>query len=180
MTQPASNTPSNAPKKPGASPWLIAGRVIFTAALIGSIVFIFTNSMQIGTVSAGESARVLALIKSALRRLGFNGAAAVITEHFVRKLAHFCEYMLEGFWLMLCVRVYTKRFVRHMAWPMLAGLLTALCDETIQLFSPGRSSQVLDVWLDFAGVLTGLLVGLFLLALARMCVILYRHRNDED
>ena len=59
---------------------------------------------------------------------------------------------------MLCLRVYTRHFVRHMSWPILGGLLTALTDETIQLFSPGRSSQVLDVWLDFMGVLAGLLV----------------------
>ena len=55
----------------------------------------------------------------------------------------------------------------------------ALTDETIQLFSPGRSSQVLDVWLDFMGVLAGLLVGLFLLALCRMCALLYKHRNED-
>ena len=30
------------------SPWLIAARVIFTFALIACIVFIFSNSMQIG------------------------------------------------------------------------------------------------------------------------------------
>ena len=99
--------------------------------------------------------------------------------HFIRKLAHFCEYALEGFLLMLCLRVYTRHFVRHMSWPILGGLLTALTDETIQLFSPGRSSQVLDVWLDFLGVLAGLLVGLFLLALCRMCALLYKHRNED-
>ncbi len=43
---------------------------------------------------------------------------------------------------------------------MLGGVLTALTDETIQIFSAGRSSQVTDVWLDFAGVLAGILVGL--------------------
>ena len=32
------------------SPWLIAARVIFTFALIACIVFIFSNSMQVGAV----------------------------------------------------------------------------------------------------------------------------------
>ena len=45
--------------------------------------------------------------------------------------------------------------------------------------SPGRSSQVTDVWLDFAGVLAGMLVGLILLALCRMCIVLYQHRNED-
>ena len=37
---------------------------------------------------------------------------------------------------------------------MLGGLLTALTDETIQLFVPGRSGQVTDIWIDFSGVMT--------------------------
>ena len=112
-------------------------------------------------------------------RLGMPGIASRLTDHIVRKLAHFCEYMLEGFLLTLCLRVYTRRFVRHISWPILGGLLTALTDETIQMFSDGRSSQITDVWLDFSGVLTGILVGMFCLALCRMCYLLYKHRNED-
>ena len=160
------------------NPWLIAWRVIFTMALVGCIVFIFSNSLQIADVSENASGRVLALLQSVLRHLGMPGAANRLTMHLVRKLAHFCEYMLEGFLLMLCLRVYTRRFVRHVSWPILGGLLTALTDETLQLFVPGRSSQVTDVWIDFSGVMTGLFVGLVLLGLVRMCIILYQHRNE--
>ena len=161
------------------SPWLIAGRVIFTFGLIACIVFIFSNSMKVGNVSEAASGRVLDLVRRVLTRLGMPGVANHITMHLIRKLAHFCEYMLEGFLLMLCLRVYTRRFIRHMSWPILGGLLTALTDETIQLFSPGRSSQVMDVWIDFGGVMAGLLVGMFLLALCRMCRLLYIHRNED-
>ena len=160
------------------SPWLIAARVIFTFALIACIVFIFSNSMQIGVVSEGASGRVLGILQGILRHLGLPGAADRLTMHIVRKLAHFCEYLLEGFLLMLCLRVYTRHFFKHVSWPMLGGLLTALTDETIQLFVPGRSGQVTDIWIDFSGVMTGLLVGLILLGLIRMCIILYQHRNE--
>ena len=67
----------------------------------------------------------------------------------------------------------------HISWPILGGLLTALTDETIQMFSDGRSSQLTDVWLDFSGVMAGILVGLFCLALCRMCWLLYKHRNED-
>ena len=166
-------------KKQRISPWLLAGRIIFTMALIGCIVFIFTNSMQIAAVSEGASGRVLAWMQKILRVLGMPGAASHLTMHIVRKLAHFCEYMLEGFLLMLCLRVYTKHLLKHLAWPILGGLLTALTDETIQLFVPGRSGQVTDVWIDFSGVMTGLVVGLILLGLIRMCILLYKHRNED-
>lgn len=160
------------------SPWLIVWRVIFTFALIGCIVFIFSNSLQIADVSEGASGRVLGILQGILRHLGLPGAADRLTMHIVRKLAHFCEYLLEGFLLMLCLRVYTRHFFKHVSWPMLGGLLTALTDETIQLFVPGRSGQVTDIWIDFSGVMTGLLVGLILLGLIRMCIILYQHRNE--
>ncbi len=160
------------------SPWLIAWRVIFAFALIGCIVFIFSNSLQIADVSEGASGRVLGILQGILRHLGLPGAADRLTMHIVRKLAHFCEYLLEGFLLMLCLRVYTRHFFKHVSWPMLGGLLTALTDETIQLFVPGRSGQVTDIWIDFSGVMTGLLVGLILLGLVRMCIILYQHRNE--
>ena len=160
------------------SPWLIAWRVIFTLALIGCIAFIFSNSLQIADVSEGASGRVLGILQGILRHLGLPGAADRLTMHVVRKLAHFCEYLLEGFLLMLCLRVYTRHFFKHVSWPVLGGLLTALTDETIQLFVPGRSGQVTDIWIDFSGVMTGLLVGLILLGLIRMCIILYQHRNE--
>ena len=32
---------------------------------------------------------------------------------------------------------------------------------------------------DFSGVLTGILVGMFCLALCRMCYLLYKHRNED-
>ena len=158
------------------SPWVTAGRVIFTLALIGCIVFIFSNSLQIADVSEGASGRVLGILQGILRHLGLPGAADRLTMHIVRKLAHFCEYLLEGFLLMLCLRVYTRHFFKHVSWPMLGGLLTALTDETIQIFSPGRSSQVTDVWLDSAGVLAGILTALVLMAL---CRLLFNHRNKE-
>ena len=152
--------------------------MVFTVALIACIWFIFSNSMAVATVSSGSSGRVLAWMRIILRRLGQPGLAEHLTMHIVRKLAHFCEYLLEGFLLMLCLRVYTRHFFKHVSWPMLGGLLTALTDETIQLFVPGRSGQVTDIWIDFSGVMTGLLVGLILLGLVRMCIILYQHRNE--
>ena len=157
------------------SPWLIAFRIIFTIALVWCILFIFHNSLETSSISSARSHEVMQKINAILAHLNIGP----LSEHVVRKLAHFSEFTLEGFLLMLCLRVYTRHFVRHMSWPILGGLLTALTDETIQLFSPGRSSQVLDVWLDFVGVLAGLLVGLFLLALCRMCALLYKHRNED-
>ena len=158
------------------SPWVLGGRALFTLALAGCIWFIFSNSMAVADVSSVSSGRVLQLLQAVLRRLGMPGLAQRLTMHLVRKLAHFCEYTLEGFLLMLCMRVYSRRPLRHITVPMLAGVLTALTDETIQLFSQGRSSQVTDVWLDSAGVLAGILAALLLMGLWRL---LFHHHKKE-
>lgn len=158
------------------SPWVLGGRVLFTLALAGCIWFIFSNSMAVADVSSVSSGRVLQLLQAVLRRLGHPALAQRLTMHIVRKMAHFCEYTLEGFLLMLCIRVYTRQYVRHISVPMLGGVLTAMADETIQIYSPGRSSQVTDVWLDSAGVLAGILIALVFMVLCRM---LFHRCNKE-
>ena len=158
------------------SPWVIVGRVVFTLALAGCIWFIFSNSMAVAQVSSASSGRVLTLLQGALRRLGHPALAQRLTQHVVRKMAHFCEYLREGFLRMLCMGVYSRHPLRHSTVPMLGGVLTALTDETIQLYSPGRSSQVTDVWLDSVGVLAGILAALVLMAL---CRLLFHHRDKE-
>ena len=145
------------------SPWLIAFRVIFTIALIACIAFIFRNSLESGALSSARSQAVMQKINEILSVINLGP----LSEHTVRKLAHFAEFTLEGFLLMLCLRVYTNRFVRHISWPLLGGMTTALLDETIQRFIPNRTSQVTDVWIDMAGVVFGALIALILLLIVR-------------
>lgn len=145
------------------SPWLIAFRVIFTIALIACIAFIFRNSLESGALSSARSQAVMQKINEILSVVNLGP----LSEHTVRKLAHFAEFTLEGFLLLLCLRVYTNRFVRHISWPLLGGMTTALLDETIQRFIPNRTSQVTDVWIDMAGVVFGALIALILLLIVR-------------
>lgn len=144
--------------------------VALIGALAGTVCFIFSNSMQTASVSSGASGRVLLLVQKVLRHLGQSGLAERLTDHIIRKAAHFCEYTLEGFFLMLVTGALAgprRSLLPYLSWPALLGVLTALTDETIQLFFDGRGSQVTDIWIDFAGVVTGMIVGLVFLALWR-------------
>ena len=159
------------------TPWyLILFRVLFTVALAATVYFIFSNSLEIARESSARSQQVMELLNSLLGRVGLGP----LSEHFVRKMAHFCEFSLLGFWFMLCLRVYTRHFVRHVSWPLFFGLLTAVIDETIQLYVPGRSSSVKDVLLDFSGVLTGLFIALLILLLFRLCRLALRGLEREN
>ncbi len=156
---------------------LLFGRIIFTFGLVASILFVFGNSMEIAEVSSEASGSMLEKVQAFFTTIGMADFAASIGEGVIRKIAHVCEYMLVGFFMMLCLRVYTKRFLRHIAWPMFGGLFVALIDETIQLFSEGRSASVTDIWIDFFGISIGVFVALFLLCLWRMGWILYHNRD---
>lgn len=157
------------------SPILIFFRILFTCCLIYSVVFIFRNSLEIASVSSEKSEQVQEIVNNVAGAIGLGP----ISLHVIRKLAHFTEFMLMGFWFMLCLRVYTRRFVRHISWPLFLGLTTAVADETIQLFVDGRGSSVKDVWIDFAGFNVGLFIALFLLLFFRMCSIVFAHRHDH-
>ncbi|MEG0090606.1 MAG: VanZ family protein [Oscillospiraceae bacterium] len=145
--------------------WIILFRIAFTSITVGVIFFIFFNSAQVAEVSGVKSQQVTKIINEVLDKCNVEIS---LTEHIVRKLAHLSEYCLLGFWLMLTVRVYTKRLFVFSSWPMLGGLIVALSDEFFQSFIPGRSSQVRDVFIDFVGVCTGVVAAAILL----FCVML--------
>lgn len=157
------------------SPWLIAFRVIFTLALMACIAYIFRNSLQTGAESSLRSQEAMQTVNSVLGRFHLGPMA----EHTIRKMAHFLEFTMEGFLLMLCLRVYTSHFVRHMSWPLLIGMGTALMDETIQLFIPNRTSLVTDVWIDMMGVVAGLLVALVILLIVRLLMAFAQIKREN-
>lgn len=140
---------------------LVLFRILFTGFAIWTMVFIFSNSMEIADLSAQRSGHVMALINGYLGKFQLGP----LSEHAVRKLAHFCEYALLGFWYTLCLRVYTRHYIRHISWPLFLLLLVANVDETIQTFVAGRSGQISDVWLDFFGGVSGVLFALVIIVL---------------
>ena len=162
--------------------WVWTGiKVILLAALVGTIWFIFSNSMKTASVSSSASGMVLAFLQKVLRRLGHPGLAARLTDHMVRKAPHNCEYMMERFFLLLVTRMLAgrrRRLLPYLSWPALFGVLTALTDETIQLFYDGRGSLVTDVWIDFSGVVMGMICGLLFLGLWHL--LFGRRRDDTE
>lgn len=163
----------NTPEK--TSIWLTLFRVLFTLASAGTVLFIFSNSMEIAQVSGGKSALVTDWLNGGFEKLG---TGFRLTEHLVRKLAHFAEYALLGFWMMLTLRVYTRRVLSHAAWPLFFGLLIPVLDEFLQTFIAGRSGQVRDVLIDFSGVCAGTLCAMFLLLLVRMFTVLRKSKTE--
>ena len=144
--------------------FLFTFRLMLPVLLFACVAWIFGNSLEIGALSGLRSQRVTELLNRGLARLG---TGLVLEDALVRKLAHFSEYAALGLLLMLCIRVYTARILGSMSWPLFLGLLVAVVDECIQLSMPGRAGLVTDVLIDFAGVLLGVLLAIFLLLIGK-------------
>lgn len=131
-------------------------RMIWSALLVFYVGFVFSNSLTPAVESSAQSMSVLELVTNVMRTAGMENVG--ITEHFIRKAAHFSEYTVLGLLLFHCLLQY--QFVRISRWRlhMQLGCLIPFVDETLQLFTEGRSCQITDVWLDCSGVLFGTLV----------------------
>ena len=126
-------------------------RVIVFILTALAIAFAFVHSLMSGYISSKESAGVLAFINSILKVFG-----AELSEHILRKLAHFSEYTVIGMLLTSCAYSFDRfKPYRYIVYVLFTGMSTAFIDETIQLFSEDRAGMITDVWIDFSGVILG-------------------------
>lgn len=137
-----------------------------------TLLFIWIHSCMPPELSSDESGWVMKLIEPFLELIVGKGN---VTEHLVRKLAHFTEFSALGFELGLISRTDILNNIQNRAARITAccagGLFTAFCDETIQIFS-GRGDSIPDVWLDFSGVVFGMIIActaLLLIKKKRVC-----------
>ncbi len=137
-------------------------QILFTVAAAGWIAFVFSNSMLNAEQSSANSAGFFNALQNLFNAVGLPFG---LTEYGIRKAAHFAEFAVLGILLMIAVRMYSPRPVRHLFPPFFIGLATAVTDEYIQLFSKGRSSQVGDIVLDFAGLAAGIVICLLVICL---------------
>ena len=129
---------------------------ILTVCAGAWLLVIWGQSCMPATHSGAESGALLTVVQRLLPWM---------TDHILRKCAHFGEYALLGVFTAAALRTGAR-----FSWvaALLPGTFAALCDETIQLFVPGREGQMRDVCIDLLGIALGLL-------LAR--AVAHRHRS---
>ena len=134
-------------------------RKILLCLFLLVLVFIWGQSCLPVSLSREESRHVLSFLNPLLELILGPGR---VTQHLVRKLAHFTEFFVLG--CVLSALLPLRWQGRLLALGL--GLLAALIDETIQIFS-GRGDQISDVWLDFSGAAAGILLLSLILWLVR-------------
>lgn len=96
-------------------------------------------------------------------------------EFFVRKGAHFGTYLILGVCLCLALYLYFRKnyFLRiFIPWMTATGL--AAFDEFHQGLTGGRTPSVVDVILDSAGALTGILI------LVLILYVMSRYKSKQN
>lgn len=130
------------------------------------VAFIFMHSLTPATLSAEESGAVTDWLS---KLIPFQ-----LTDHIVRKLAHFTEYSVLGFVTSFTVYSFFKKPTGGIFIKLFFTIFTAVIDETIQLNISGRSGQVTDVLLDFSGSVTGIIISTLLI----LIYLLYKKRKE--
>ena len=126
---------------------------IWHIVLVCYVLFIYSNSMTPAAISSQESGFVLELVHGLLDSAGIS--ALWLTDHIIRKCAHFCEYTVLGVLLTQSLNQVQSFGRCQVLLQLFLSVFLPFVDETIQLFTPGRSGQISDVWLDMSGVLFG-------------------------
>lgn len=160
---------------------IITLRVIFAILLIATYSVIFVFSSENGEKSSNTSKGIMYNIID-----GLNGEKEVTQqdidtyEPILRKLAHFGIYTMSGVWSMclMCTffknkegKVINKKTqlnsveLKRICIATTIGFIYACSDEIHQLFSFGRSGEIIDVLLDTIGVINGALIVMLIIAI---------------
>ena len=131
-------------------------RIVMLIFGILMTVFIFSQSLLKANESSTLSNGITTFIYDFLKYLNINIEINNL-HHIIRKLGHFSEFFLLSIIWSLYYQLNNKiKFPFIITF--IQGLITAIIDETIQTFIPGRSGELLDVLIDTSGVIFGILI----------------------
>ena len=120
---------------------------------LAAVIVILHNSMYPIAQSDLQSGFVLRALNRFFSRMGCD---VILTQYMIRKLAHFTEYFFFGLLLTITFQINHKRTQNIFFFELFIFFAIPVVDETIQIFYEGRTSNVIDVWIDFAGCMAGM------------------------
>lgn len=150
-------------------------KILYWIPAIAVMTVIFCFSMENGTessaVSQGFGYHLIAIMDKifnlSLQPDGYADLAGHL-EVFIRKSAHFTEYMTLSMCFGLGLYQYNRiTGIRLYSLMELLTVLYACSDEFHQLFVPGREGRFFDIFVDGMGGLAGVFVVLFVLHVSK-------------
>ena len=123
------------------------------------MLLIFIMSSANGAQSDNQSGFIVNIISNL-----FNISSLEILNHIIRKIAHLTEYLILGLLVHNLIKQYNKKWYIS----LIICILYAISDELHQGFTPGRSPQILDVFIDTIGSITGISLLHFIIKLKKI------------
>ena len=123
--------------------------IISWMLLVIWMIFIFIMSSFNGNISSNQSGSIADLIYNL-----FNISNTEKVSLIVRKCAHVSEFFILGILVINLISKYNVKYSYLISF--IVCVLYASSDEFHQLFVPGRSGQVTDIFIDMIGVVLGL------------------------
>ena len=152
---------------------------IIIAIAIVVDVFIIVNACLPAGPSSEESGWVVSVLSSIINGIKPDTINPNNVDSFssvVRKLiGHFSLFVVGGVFTTLSIKYiyynFKQRFVIFVIISCISGLFLAFLTELIQLFVPGRSGEMRDVFIDFSGYIIPVLI---------ICLITYLKRKETS
>lgn len=143
---------------------------------------VFTFSAQPGRTSTDLSGTIAEKVVNIVHRndeLTSKERTALTKKYngVLRKLAHYTIYLLGGIVIISFINSLTNNKKRIVILTILSGFAYALSDEIHQSFTPGRDPRFTDVLIDTAGVITGVIIYLISLVIAKKIKEKNKRRN---
>lgn len=123
------------------------------------MILVFYMSHQPAVVSDGLSTGITQKLVAFIENVFSNSELDIDRiNHYVRKNAHFMEYLILGVLTINALRKSGMTGRKAIIAALLICVLYASSDEFHQLFVPGRAGRITDVLIDSSGALTGILL----------------------
>ena len=133
-------------------------QIVRWALVVLWMVLIFYLSHQVADDSAGLSGDLTEIIIGNIEKITSVDVDSDLFHHLVRKNAHFFAYFILSVLTLNALKWSGVTGTRWMGMAFLICVLYAVTDEVHQLFIPGRSGELKDIFIDSAGALVGIFV----------------------
>lgn len=145
-------------------------RILSIIAVLAVMVVIFYLSAQSGDESAETSGQVIDFLS-----LFFKSSMA---QDIIRTIAHFLEYALLGLLMYNAAYAFGVRLAPLVSTAL--SLAYALTDEIHQYFVPERAFQLIDLAVDFGGIILGTAIIFLLFKLISKISLKNKKENVYD
>lgn len=128
------------------------------------IIFLFSNQQgNASSVTSNKVTKEIIEVLPSTKHLEENQKNEIVKKvnPIMRKIAHYTIYLVGGILIMFFISTIVQSEKRGVLFSVLIGIVYAITDEIHQMFMDGRTAKITDVFIDTLGVITGILLLLF-------------------